>query len=367
MNKKEILGAVCSLVCVINFAIAQPVSAIKTVSADNQESYAQKLLSEALYGHKPKIYSDDAIQKGIIIKRIQERVCNANGIEVTNNRFTKPHDYQTKMHYINIIDDYHNGAALGGGHIYIGVDLVNDYLADKKSFRNQFDYIANELMISHEMGHNLRGHSIESIPEDRAEQEAEDTSLALGNALLEGGWGAFLVAKNRCMNRPTQNRNIMDSFERDAYDRIKIESPRRVHYKAKDGNSYRLTIPSNNNDDRAYFAGQIAECIAKDALRLENLRIVPNHLKNEIKFGGHSLLICESPNLPNGYRILAAIEFDKDFEEASTNLKIIKSLILQNGVQLGNYNIVHDEAYKAQNDCWIMWLACAVAYDNQSR
>ena len=96
---------------------------------------------------------------------------------------------------------------------------------------------------------------------------------------------------------------------------------------------------------------------------MENIRIIPNHLKNEINYKGDYLLVCESSSLPNGYRILTELYGDETILQ--DNLDTIKSKVRRGIVPLKKsmYSNMRVVWIHKDNSAWKMWLACAIAYD----
>ena len=106
MNKKKILGAVCALACVTNFAFVQPVSA-RIMNAHEQEDWARHLEQDA-FGKRPETYSEEAKQVTPIVQGIQKRICDKNGVEVTTALFQNTYDFETKVHPVQVIEVVNN-------------------------------------------------------------------------------------------------------------------------------------------------------------------------------------------------------------------------------------------------------------------
>ncbi len=115
----------------------------------------------------------------------------------------------------------------------------------------------------------------------------------------------------------------------------------------------------------AYFGGQMANCMSKGALSLNNIRIIRNHLKDEINYKGDFLLVCESSNLPNGYRILTELYGDET--KLQNSLSVTKNNV-RNGLSLtpSSYKAVRSAWMYKDNSVWKIWLACAIAYDSET-
>ena len=365
MDVKKIMGAVGALVCAINFFAAAPASAERSV--EWQEKWAKKLekVERTVVSNSP-----EANHLGQILVYIQKRIYNANGIELTQQKFKNDSDYKTKMHPIHMIEK-NDAYSIGAGYIYIGVQHVHSCKAE--NFRNQYDFMVMESTISHESTHNLKGHTFYKNSKKDNELEAEQGTVNLVEKLPEGGWGVYLVGVNRDPNRPEQNRKVMDSFEKESDGKIRVSSPDYVFYKASNGKEYPIIIADINkrSDDNAYFGGQVAYCIAKGAFRPENIQIAPNNLR-DIKFEGDYLLVCRSPKLPNGYRVLAGLF--GDYESLSYNLNVAKGQAKNDyplSVGFKNLNrAISTGAYAKQSveeSYWTSWMACAIAQDNANR
>jgi hypothetical protein len=230
-------------------------------------------------------------------------------------------------------------------------------------FRNQYDYIVCEKTIAHETGHAIGGHTTSYKFDNNAEELAEKKAVELLDKLPEGGWGAYLAAISRHSNRPEINAEIKKSFVKASGGRFDMPTyTTTVYYPKKKGYHYNLNIENHQSANNAYFGGQIANCIAKGALKVENLEIVDNNLR-DIKFNGDYLLICRSSNLPNGYRVLAGVYGSKD--KVMSDWNHVKSMIA-NGSRIYDYNEVAKQTlFKGNDNQWAMWLALATAYDVQ--
>lgn len=358
MNKKTILGVVCTLACATNFVMSQPASAEAILNAQQQEAHAREL-EQMYYGGRPQTYSQEAISVTPVVQKLQKRLCDKNGIEVTTALFRNTYDFQNKIHPIQVVDNYNNAFDAGAGYTYIGIG----YMRSKgMNFANQYDYIVCEKTIAHETGHAIGGHATSAKFDKDAEKLAENTSVRLLDNLPEGGWGAYLVAIYRNTNRPEINAEIKNSFVKATNGKISMPTFTAAVYHPKKGWHYNLNIDNYMSPNNAYFGGQVANCIAKGALKVENLEIVDNNLR-EIKFGGDYLLVCRSSNLPNGYRVLAGVYGTK--EKVMNDWNQAKSL-LASGNDIYSYNeVAQMTLFKGNSNQWKMWLALATAYDVQ--
>ena len=164
---------------------------------------------------------------------------------------------------------------------------------------------------------------------------------------------------------PDVARKIYDSFEKQTGNKTSIKSAADVLYRGKDKVLYPIVEERRGSKSpaNAYFGGQMAYCMSKDALSMGNIRIIRNHLKNEINYKGDYLLVCEDSNLPNGYRILTELYGDES--TLRDNLDTIKGKIRSGIVPLKKnmYSNVGVEWINKNNSVWKMWLACAIAYD----
>ena len=232
-----------------------------------------------------------------------------------------------------------------------------------------------EKMLAHEITHNIEGHTLHRQNSDNAELKAEKGSVRLTEKLPEGGWGVYLVGVNRKPNRPEQNEKVLSSFGKEANGKIRVSGSDTEHvfYKASNGKEYPLvigeSISTRLRNANAYFGGQVAYCIAKGAFRPENIQIAPNNLQ-DIKFEGDYLLVCRSPKLPNGYRVLAGVF--GGYEALVYNLNVAKEQVGNDyPLSVGYKNLkqaIHEfKIHSIEEAYWISWLACAVAQDNANR
>ena len=365
MNMKKIMGAFCALACAVNFGMITPAYAgiLGIMNAHQQEKWAEHLAKEEFNGTVPdECDSDEAKRIAPTIHKLQKRVCDANGIEITDQKFQHTYDFKDKMHPIKIINGYHNGYAVGAGYIYLGTDVFSDNTFD---FNNQYDYILCENTIAHEITHNIEGHTIKSGRKEKKETNAEKGSIQLLENLPEGGWGSYLVSVHRDMNYPEINRKIMGSFEKESNGKITIvNNGSLVVYRSKTGENYNLAVKNHTSDDSAYYGGQMAYVIAKGALTVDNIGIMENTLKDAINFKGDYLLVCYSDKLPNGYRILTELYGDK--QQINRQIESAKQLLADN-VKIGYYNDVAEKTIldktNPNENYWKIWLTCAVAED----
>lgn len=137
----------------------------------------------------------------------------------------------------------------------------------------------------------------------------------------------FLVSHNNNDSYPEIARDIRRSFETQTKNRVVIKSAADVLYQGKDNVLYPIIEERRGNESpaNAYFGGQMAYCMSKDALSMGNIRIIRNHLKKEINYKGDYLLVCEDSNLPNGYRILTELYGDE--ATLQDNLDTLKSKV----------------------------------------
>lgn len=367
MNKKMIMGAVCALACATNLAFSQPASAgflgFGGMSASEQENWARHLNKEEFGTEEPAMYSEEARKALPIVRRIQKRVSDANGIVVDANRFTDKYDYKNKVKPVGLVDGYERAVAVGGGHFYLGMEGLK--IRGVLSFSNQYDYMAIEQTIAHETTHCVEGHIIYGRNGHQKEVRAEEGSIKYTEALPEGGWGVFLVAHNNNNSYPEIAKKIRRSFEEQTHNKVAFYSASDILYRGKDEVLYPIVKERRGSDASAsaYFGGQVAYCISKNALSMENIRIVHNHLQNEINFKGDYLLVCESNNLPNGYRVLT--ELYGDLYTLQKDLNTVKSKIRSGVMPLDDDSYTSMQRYWANKDnsFWKMWLACAIAYD----
>ncbi len=370
MNKKMIMGAVCAMACATNFAFLQPASAgflgfgnSGIMSASEQENWARHLNKKEFGTEEPEMYSEEAREALPIVRHIQQRICDANGIIIDTNRFTDKYDYKTKIHPVQLVDDYIGSYAVGGGHFYVGTEGLK--ARNVLSFNNQYDYMSVEKTIAHETIHCVDGHILYKGKERQKEVWAEEGSIKLIDALPEGGWGVYLVAHNSNDCYPEIAKQIYHSFEKQTGNKVSINSAADVMYKGPDNMYYPIVQKESSSGlaANAYFGGQMANCMSKGALSLNNIRIVRNHLKNEINYMGDFLLVCESSNLPNGYRILTELYGDESVLQKKLNL--IKDSVRSGGLSLSlsAYKTAGNAWMYKDNSVWKMWLACAIAYD----
>ena len=364
------MGAVCAMACAINFAFLQPASAgflgfgnSDIISGPEQESWARHLNKEEFGVEEPEMYTQEAYEVLPVARKIQNRICSVNGVQITTNTFTDKYDYKTKVHPVGLVDNYIRAYAVGGGHFYIGVEGLRT--RNLLTFNNQYDYMALEQTIAHETTHCIEGHITYKGKEREKEVWAEEGSIKYTDNLPEGGWGVFLVAHNNNDAYPEIAKNIRRSLEKQTGNKVSIDSAADVMYKGPDNMYYPIVQKESRSGlaANAYFGGQMANCMSKGALSLNNIRIVRNHLKNEINYMGDFLLVCESSNLPNGYRILTELYGDESVLQKKLNL--IKDSVRSGGLSLSlsAYKTAGNAWMYKDNSVWKMWLACAIAYD----
>ena len=339
MNTKKILGAICALSLAFN-SIVMPMAnaAIRVPSAKKQESLAMDSMNR--YGEAEGT-SYEARQLSNILNNIAYRICECSGLTITEHPYANDNDYKSKIHPIHVSTESTNANSYGGGHIFFGIKHAKNHFKLKnfeKSSLSQYDYFALEISLAHEMGHNILGHVYEpgnsEERENRHELEAEQQSVVLTNNLPEGGWGLYMSSIARLLNRPDQNEAVIQSFAKQTNGRITIKVERgygsaeenfakciSTFYNASDGNPYEILSTNDRHkniwprsyarEGNVYFGGQLAQCIAAGALTPDNLRIatIGDGMEN-INMGGDCLLICRSPKLPNGYRVLCSLYGD---------------------------------------------------------
>lgn len=369
MNKKKFLSMVCAGALVMNLGMEQPASAgiyFPNLGAGQQESQAKSFVKKEFGTENPAGDSEDAQRVKPILLRLQSRLCDSNGIEITEDKFRHVRDYKSKIHPIRMVDGVNNAFAMGAGYIYVGTEYVTSHTSE---FKSPFDYILCEKMLAHELTHATEGHSLDMFHNYKAELKAERGSIRMMDKLPEGGWGAYLAALSHNMNRPKQNARMMKDFEEECQGRVSIsdsdDSPK-VTYHTGTGRYKLIVKPSNISDANSYFGGQLAYCIAKDALRLENIHLIKNNLKDTLNFKGNYLLVCCSDSkLPNGYRILTDGIYGNE-AQAVKKMNQAKKRV-QTVAPLSTYSQVAKESLYKDPDYWKIWLACAVANDMDYR
>ena len=343
MMDKKIAVFLGVLVCVTFFSADLP-NAEAGLHASTRERYAeQNRRKEELESITTLVQgtSKDAQVLTPIVLDLQKRIARYNGLKITAEPLKGENGYKDTIHPEVVVDNYRNACSTGSGHLYFGVESMKSDV-ESRDFHSmdQFDYMSLEKTIAHEIGHSIRGDDFYTLlawkTDSRREQDAEDEAVELTDTLPEGGWGVYTMSVSRCANRPKQIVKNLRKMEEKAKGRVLLNSGKRKYngiidypaeacddsvYVAANGKSYQIVAgidaktmrnpaynvdPTYHNDD-AYLAGQIAECIAKDAFRPENIFVAQNHLRNEVGFEGDYLLICKSAALPNGYRVLATL------------------------------------------------------------
>lgn len=364
MNKKTILGVVCAIACATNLTFVQPAIA-KFMSAAEQERQTRQI-EQDVFGGRPETYSDDAKKATPIVQRLQKRICDLNGIEITTDIFQNSDDFKTKVHPVRVVDYYNNACSVGAGYTYIGVDyLRNEHVL---GFFDQYSYIFCEHTIAHEIGHAIGGHTMLSRSEQKNTEElAEKYSFETMCTLPEGGWGAYLVSIYNDTNRPKVNIEITKSFITKAEGKISIPDYSTTVYHAKKGGKYNLCPESGRTAENTYFGGQVAECIALGALTVNTLAVipVPKDLQENVKFSGNYLLVCQSSKLPNGYRVLASLWGSQD--KVMDEWRRMKQLVIEGNGDIKWYSNMRRLTFESgKYNMWKMWLALAVANDVQT-
>lgn len=369
MNTKKIMGAVCAAVCVANFSIMTPAQAFGTPSAAQQEAWARESIQKHFNTSYPAGDSSKARTMTPIVRALQKRICDVNGIEITEQPYQHGSDYKKKIHPISVVDNYSGGYSAGGGYIFIG---AGDYSENELLSPNSWSsYLQTEMVIAHELGHNTFGEFWSVFKAKSTEKQADKDGIKFLESLPEGGLGAYLL--HRKWNTDTESvywkaaNSIRKSFEKATDGKISIESDGRVVKYQKGNDWYMLTTVTRNlsqaGDANTYYGGQMAYCIAKKALTVDSIDIIPNNLKDTLKFQGDYLLICRSNRFPNGYRILAPLY---GTEEALRNTMNI--FINGDYVNIKNFKDAAKKTSQEGNDVytnsiWTMWVTYAVAKD----
>lgn len=368
MDKKKLISAACTLAVAANLGMARPASAgfyFPSFDVSQQELLARKLVIKEFGVEDPPGDSAEAQRVKPILERLQKRLCDANGIEITTEKFSHVKDYKTKVHPIRMVDNLNNAYAMGAGYVYVGTEYVIDHTS--KYFR-PYDYMLCEKMLAHEFSHATQGHSLDYAHHYKSELRAEKGSIELMDKLPEGGWGSYLAALDHNLNRPKQNERMMKDFEEACGDKITIsrgQAPTMVQYHS--GNvRYPLKErdSSYHHDSNVYFGGQIAYCIAKEAYSLKNISLIENKWKDSLNFNGNYLLVCWSDKLPNNYRILCdGIFFGTEAEAEKLLDEAKRHVLTDTPLSFDNYQKMEQENLRKNSSYWKVWLACAVAAD----
>ena len=365
MNKKKLVGVVCAFACAVNLALSGTASAdLRTVS--EQADWA-KHLKKVVFGENGPKPPSAIGQKTVVpnIAIIQRRICDVNGIELTSQEFSSREDYKRKVHPIIVVGgDYFDATNIGFGYIYYG----EHHISEANNFRNQYDYMAFEKTIAHETTHSIEGHthSKATSKEEYAEPKAEFGSVKLTANLPEGGWGIYSVAlrDNNCY--PEYAKRVLKSFEKECSGKVTINnSGSLVTYNAANNHWYNIVAVNRHSHDNAYFGCQVANCIAKGAFSLNNIQIMDNFLKQDIKFSGDYLLVCKDSRLPNGYRVLTELYGQK--ADLVRELENTKRSVLTDSPLTAYENKVGELLKPGKVTAWKMWLTCAVAADMDGR
>lgn len=401
MDKKKriLIGALCAITMMGIPSLSPSVEA----SGAGQEAHARQLAKDNLPNQilSQKVALVDATQ------RMQKRICNANGIEVTETPFSKESDYKTKIHPVKVLEHYNNASCFGGGLIYAGADFIKSTCLDGADEpTSMYNYVQLEELFGHEVTHGQKRHNIYNLfnlGKDR-EMEAEEGSVAKLENVPEGGWGGYILSISKNINRPKQNGKVFATLEGRTNGAVTLstaltEKNRPTYYHSSDGKTYNfhfnLDISGQDNegiDENTYLAGQIAECIAKNALSLDNIQIWDREKIGDAGIAElvSGLIVCESPNLPTT-RVLTdiAILTDRTPEQAVADMRRalpeIKRLVADGTIPLKDYNMGNgnwetSRAYKKleqylagkwpqvwSQDVFRLWLICAIAQDNANR
>lgn len=367
MNTKKIMGAVCAIACVTNLSMATPAQAFGTPSVAQQEAWARESIKKTYYTDWPSSNSDFAKTVTPIIHSLQRRVCDANGIEITTQPYKNSDDYQNKIHPMIIAEDSSKGLAVGAGYIFIG---ENSPYLNGLSKNNQYSYLEIEFTIAHEIAHNTKGCFRTMFQHGTNEKQADEDAIKYLENLPEGGWGIFLLHRKGYDASSVYGKNTLSfarSFEKETNGKITIDSGVGSVDYHKGNDWYRLTTVTRDlsraEDANAYYGGQMAYCIAKKALTVDNIDIIPNNLKDTLKFQGDYLLVCRSNRFPNGYRILAPL-----YGTEETLKETMKIFANSDYVNIKNFKEAAKKTSQEGNDVytnsiWTMWVTYAVAKD----
>lgn len=381
MQKKKFVGSFCAVLMGLSFAATCQAA---DMSVAKQEAQAQRWIEEKL-PQRNDAKSELAQSFTPIIQDLQKRICDANGIEITTMPFQNDDDYLTKVHPMEVVDDYYNATAMGAGYSFMGVPSITQdaFAARYTKFSSFVDYVTVEKDIAHEMAHNLKGHTLKGMSLYIKELEAEKGAFAYMNNLPEGGWGSYYVACSRFMNRPEQNMEVFKETLKQTKDCVTIDADSAynvaIYYTDVAGMEHELTNAASpfftDRDEGIFYGGQLAETVAKKALTLDSIQLRENTF-SKLKLYGN-MLVCASPNLPNGYRVLSGTTVTPD------ELEMIKSLVRSGTVTLPMYDTDVNEmgissASQAleqnlpgyDNDprkYWRTWLTCAIAYDAEQQ
>ena len=375
MNKKKVLGAVLTMACAVNFSMAAPAQAFSLVfpgtapSASQQEKWAQDNIRDEFKEEGPISNSDLAKAGTPIVHRLQKRICDANGIEVTTQQYQHASDHKHKVHPILVVDNGSNNAiSYGAG--YISVPANSTWIRHiTKEQSNQYDAFDLEQTIAHELSHNIKGEFGSLLAPGTTEKQAEFDSVKLLDPLPEGGWGVYLISNRRGNGYLKIQEKVRKSFEKETKGKIEIKDNGATviyHYGKKGGWGQLLTSlytgREDVQDENAYFGGQLAYCIAKGGLTVDGIDIMENNLKQDLKFQGDYLLVCRSNKYPNGYRILAPL-YGKDRKKLEGILNYEREQVVTNKAHIDMFSGICEVLLQKYNehDFWVAWLACAVA------
>ena len=98
MNKLKFLSVACAGALALNLGLTQPASAgiyFPNFSAGQQESLAKSFVRKEFGSENPPGDSYDARRVKSILLRLQDKLCNENGIEITGEKFRHVRDYKT--------------------------------------------------------------------------------------------------------------------------------------------------------------------------------------------------------------------------------------------------------------------------------
>ena len=404
MDKKKIAGVLGALVCATSFFAADLSTAEAVTSAATRERYAEenkKYEENASAVQLVQGTSREAMIITPVIHGLQKRIAQYNNLVITDEPLKEAGQYKNTLHPMVVVDCYRNALSTGNGHLYFGIEDIRDYVESRNfNSMNHFDYMALEKTIAHETGHSIKGNEYYSSlftkkSESSCEQEAEDEAIALTDNLPEGGWGIYTMTVSRSANRIKQIKKNLKKMEEQSKRVISLNDENTKYngivgtaaacdessYIASNGKSYKIVAGIDNktmrnfsykvdptyHNDNAYLAGQIAECIAKDAFKPENLAVISNNL-TDISFAGDYLLVCKSSNLPNGYRVLASLYGEENDINQALNM------VRNGGTRplAESYNLFETEIQKhpyrsAERSGWVILEVCSMAVDNAAR
>lgn len=397
-QKSIFIGALCVL-SLLGFPAANTAEA----SGAGQEAHARQLAIDSL----PNMIMSGDDELVELAHHLQRRVCEANGMEVTDSPFVSEYDYKTKVHPVRILASFGNAESFGGGLIYAGEDYIKNTCFDGADAPiTMYHYIQLEELWGHELTHGQKRHNIRhlyDLGKDR-ELEAEEGSVAKLENLPEGGWGGYVLSITKHPNRPKQNKKVLAKLEKRTNGAIGLstaltEESHSTYYHAANGAAYSLhftfgaTDESHDGlDENTYLAGQLAECIAKNALTLDSIQVTGRSALGDaaIEDTIAGLVVCSSDKLPTT-RVLMGFSLveDRTTEQVTADLQRVlpevKRLVVTGQIPLSDYNQSganwrQSRAYTKllqhfgdkrplvwRQDFFRLWLTCAITQDNAQR